>query len=310
MAVAFGFGGAFVLVAPFTLVSLMSLFKVVCNIIAQLASGTPVWKISIPAFLHEDLSAIEGLRRLYFHNAEALGQFNLIDSLEDPVRRLAHCLAGIIDPHINFFTDKPFNPILGEFIECSASVPHKLGECTSRTINEDITDDYSFAVELISHQPPIATLEINGPTFTITAGPAVIVDSSNGIRPGFNSVDVSFPKTVMTLKTTSGKQMDWQMCGYRCERLLTTNRSVDYFGPIEVRDASGYSFKGQIKMGAIISGSVIDFNGQVVNSVAGDARNGLMIDGTTMCWMKPINHTPLDLKHTQEVLDHPLVYKN
>lgn len=86
------------------------IFKLVCSIIAQVASGVPIWRISIPSLLHDDLSGVEALRKLMFHNEASLACFNEIDTLESPMERLINCLKAIVDPHVKFMTDKPYNP--------------------------------------------------------------------------------------------------------------------------------------------------------------------------------------------------------
>jgi hypothetical protein len=182
-----------------------------------------VWKLSIPAILHDDLSGIEALRRLFFGNGGALKSFNDIDDQPDSIMRLLKCLFGIADPHtfINkYINHLPYNPgnkfilttVLGEFIDCCVDFQ---------------SETYKFEAEHISHHPPISAFTITGPKFILQMDAAKL-DGLNSVKLGLNSLDISFPKSKFVLKTEGGHQLEWVMLGYRTENIMSPKRIVNY----------------------------------------------------------------------------------
>ena len=113
----------------------MTIAQVIGSIVSQLASGVPLWKISVPASIHTDKSALEFTRDAVFSNKKCLERFNMIDSEEDPVLRLGLAVSGFFNHFNPFSTEKPFNPVLGEYI-----------------IEE--ADGYRIEIEQIRHHPP------------------------------------------------------------------------------------------------------------------------------------------------------------
>ena len=113
----------------------MTLAQVIGSIISQLGSGTPLWKSSVPASIHTDKSALDFTRDAMFSNQKSLERFNAIDGEQDPVKRLGLAMSGFFNFHNPFSTEKPFNPVLGEYIV-------------------EIAGDYKIVIEQIRHHPP------------------------------------------------------------------------------------------------------------------------------------------------------------
>jgi hypothetical protein len=134
------------------------------------------------------------------------------------------------------------------------------------------------------------------------------VDGFNSIKLGFNSADISFPKTTMKLKTNSGKELEWLKCGYRCEKLVSTSRIVDYYGELLITDVtSGMQLKANIKMGLAVSGVITNASGTTTHKFTGNMLKGLTLTGADTLKVAPISHKQVIYMHSPEVLADPLV---
>ena len=89
--------------------------QIILALLKQLPT-TPIWKISMPSCIHTDLSGLQALALLIFHNKLVLDTYNTIDKIENGLDRLAAIIYCLVDPSTTFFNDKPFNPILGEYL--------------------------------------------------------------------------------------------------------------------------------------------------------------------------------------------------
>ena len=89
--------------------------QIILALLKQLPT-TPIWKISMPSCIHTDLSGLQALALLIFHNKLVLDTYNTIDKIENGLDRLAAIIYCLVDPSTPFFNDKPFNPILGEYL--------------------------------------------------------------------------------------------------------------------------------------------------------------------------------------------------
>lgn len=113
----------------------MTLAQVIGSIITQLGSGVPLWKISVPASIHTDKSALEYPRDAHFSNKKCLDRYNMVAEEQDPIARLGLVTSAFFNIHNPIGTDKPFNPVLGEHIIEEAG-------------------DYKIEIEQIRHHPP------------------------------------------------------------------------------------------------------------------------------------------------------------
>jgi Oxysterol-binding protein len=107
-------------------------------------------------------------REVLFGNKSTLEAFDRIHALSDPLDRLSTVIQAMIDPHAKWESNKPFNPVLGEFV-C-----HKAGS------------DYELKIEQISHHPPINSFSITGPHFILSTPEGV--SPSNGFSIGYNCI--------------------------------------------------------------------------------------------------------------------------
>jgi hypothetical protein len=266
------------------------ILELFASVIQQLAKGTPIWKISMPSAIHTDMSGLHGIQLLTFRNYECLSRLEQIDTCEDPVIRLGLVVSGMIDPHTLFFLEKPFNPVLGEFIECTTG-----------------DGNYSFTCEQISHHPPITAVQVTGPSFKLFAPTGVTIDAFRAISPGFNKMDIHFPDCYLRIETKSGKVLYWQNFGYRVEGLIG-QRSSYHFGPIEIKDGSGYTFIGHVHK-TKLHGKIIGPDGAVVGHVNGTLESGVYFaDGRV--WIKPVNDSPVECVYTPQVLKDPMFSDN
>jgi hypothetical protein len=266
------------------------ILELLASVIQQLAKGTPVWKISMPSAIHTDMSGLHGVQLLTFRNYECLSRFEQLDTCEDPVIRLGLVISGLIDPHTEFFLEKPFNPVLGEFIECKTE-----------------NGQYCFRCEQVSHHPPIAAVQIDGPSFKLFAPNGVTIDAFRTISPGFNKLDLQFPECYLRVETKSGKTLYWQNFGYRVDGLIG-KRACYHFGPIEITDLSGYKFVGHVDQSKL-KGKVIGPEGALIGNVQGTMEQGVYF-GDGRVWITPVADHPIKCIYTPEVLKDPMFSDN
>ena len=257
--------------------------------IKQLAT-TPIWKISMPAVIHCDMSGLDALASIIFRNKAVLNALNTIGDLQNPLDRIGLLICCIVDPHTVFFSDKPFNPILGEFLR------YKAGE-------------YEIKVEQVSHHPPICAVQVQGPNFTMYAPRGVRIDGFNTVRPGIFNLDVMFDGQTIRLETRSGLVLEWENIGYRVGNYVSRSRKVAYYGPLKITDLnSGFRFMGDVDTDSTITGTIYDGSGNEIHTVAGSTSKGLLIDGKR--WTDALGKHALQLETMEEDKDEPLFTPN
>ncbi len=138
--------------APLALIKTMSLVQVVSSVVAQLAKGIPIHKISVPAFIHAPESQLDTLVKALLTYPNTLEAWSKVDEEEDLYNRFGLVLEAIINPHANFGSDKPFNSILGEFVE-------------AESIWKD--ESHKIRIERISHHPPVSGYILEGPNYNL-----------------------------------------------------------------------------------------------------------------------------------------------
>jgi hypothetical protein len=84
----------------------MSFAKVFASIIAHIAQGTPIWKISAPASIHTTKSALDNNMDQFLSNGSCLKAYDQIEMTDDPKERIALFLQGAINPYIPWGTEK------------------------------------------------------------------------------------------------------------------------------------------------------------------------------------------------------------
>jgi hypothetical protein len=264
------------------------ILELLYSVIEQVARGIPVWKISLPCAIHTDMSGLHGIQLLTFRNEQCLSLLDEIDGCEDAVTRLGLVIAGMVDPHTQLFLDKPFNPVLGEFIVCKS-------------------ERFSFKAEQVSHHPPVTAVEIQGPSFQLYAPGGIGIDGFKTIKPGFNKIDIQFPDCYLTFCSNSGKKLRWQNIGYRIEGLIG-RRATYHYGPIEIEDASGIRFIGSIN-NLFIKGKIVDEDGKVIHWVSGNLKEGVYLDnGKT--WILPVSNVPIEVSYETSTLNDPMFSDN
>ena len=246
----------------------MSFVKVISSIFAQLAAGTPIYKISAPAFIHQTKSGLEMNEDQTFSNGPSLLSLESIQDTADPVERIARLLIGLFNVNMEWKSDKPFNPILGEFLEETCEVDGKV---------------FTYQTEQISHHPPVSCFRIVGPSFTLE--PDKGLDGSKGFRPGFNHVEINFAESGILVVLKSNKTgkpvLTYTPPGVKIDPIFTGKRTTGYYGEMTVTDVeSGLKFVGKIKKPLIFKGDLVDKDGKVIDSVEGDFFNGVFLKST------------------------------
>ncbi len=131
----------------------MSLAKVVTSVASQLAKGTPLHKISVPAFIHCAKSKIEITAEFFMSEGNALRAWNRIATETEYELRIGDAIEAFLNVYTEFYPDKPFNSVLGEFCEYEADLE---GE------------RYTMKTERISHHPPVTGILLEGPNFSLS----------------------------------------------------------------------------------------------------------------------------------------------
>jgi hypothetical protein len=249
----------------------MNLFQLIQSFFSQLALGKPVWKISLPCFVHVDKSMLQVQKESLLYNSTRIEVYNSIDSLESPIDRIGAVIVGSFDEHTKIHGDKPFNPVQGEFISTTFHLH---------------SGEYMYNIEQISHTPPMNSFELVGPTFRIHTPRGV--DNAGGVKPGLNSVSITFPGSFVELKTASGKCLQYNLPGIKIEPLMG-KRTAGVHGPYWIKDASGVRFEGNITKPLKIKGDLIDANGTLIESVDGDLVKGVYFKKSKKLWFKGVS---------------------
>jgi hypothetical protein len=241
----------------------MSFVKVISSIFAQLATGTPIWKISAPAFIHQPKSGLEMNEMQIFGNAKGLLVLDEIESTPDPIDRIGKLLSGIFNVHIDWKADKPFNPILGEFIHETTEVDGKI---------------FIYQAEQIVHHPPVSSFRLSGPSFVLS--PDKGIDGSKGFKPGFNHVEINLADSgamiIFSSAKTNQEILRYSPPCIRLEPIFTGKRSIGFHGDMTIVDKeSGYKFVGKISKPFKLKGNLVDSDGKIIDSVDGDFFKGV-----------------------------------
>ena len=139
-------------------------------------------------------------------------------------------ISAIFNPHIQWYSSKPFNPVLSEFIELS-----------TRT---EEGNDYTVQIEQISHHPPVSSYRLKGPTFELTSPNGM--EPSKGFKPGFNHVELTFKHVTLRFETATKGVTEWGAPGFRLDNLFGSSRSLGFHGDFWMTDGSGTKFVGKI----------------------------------------------------------------
>lgn len=275
----------------------MSFAKVIASIFSQLASGTPIYKISAPASIHQPKSGLEMNKDQIFSNGNCLLLLDEIADTSDPVERIAKLLGGLFHTHIDWIADKPFNPILGEFIEESCEVEGKV---------------FTYQAEQICHHPPVTSFRMCGPSFKME--PVKGIDGSKGFKPGFNHVEINYAESgsIVTFADQKGNALlTFTPPGIKIDPIFSGKRTVGYYGAIEVIDLqSGIKFYGKLQKPFKLKGDIIDKEGNSINYVEGDFFTGVFVKSNQKLWIQPREALPLTIKVPKEVVEDPMYSRN
>lgn len=273
----------------------MSFAKALASIVSQMAQGTPIWKISAPASIHTDKSGLDITIQAVFSNHATLEMLNAVDSTDDPIERLALILSALMNPHHIWSPDKPYNPILGEFISGTTLIG---------------TDLYSIDLEQINHHPPVVNFKVQGPTFSYS--PVDGIDSTGGFKIGVNHVNISFPDSFIRMVTKTKGHFEWNYCGIKLDPIfLGGKRTAGYHGDIWIKDPSGISFVGKVTKPLCIKGSLLGADGSLLELVEGQMMDGgIMSKKSGKVWATPAAAKLFTMDISEAVSIHPKYSRN
>jgi hypothetical protein len=268
-----------------------SLPKVLSSIVHQLANGTPIWKITVPASIHTDKSGIHLQKDYMFTNPNTLEAFNKVASSKDPVERIGLIILGSLDPFMEFSVDKPFNPVQGEFISVSTELE---------------SGKYLLDVEQIWHHPPVLSFRLTGPTFEMRVPTGM--DSTGGFKPSINSIEISFPNSIVELHAKDVGTLEWSQPHFKLENIVFGKRTGSLGGDWWIRDPSGVRFEGKILSGCKLKGDLIAYDGSIIDSVEGDMIKGVYFKKSKKLWIKAVKpEVKVKEVFSTEVLNDPCV---
>lgn len=272
----------------FSLSIIMSLKDLISSALSQIASGTPTWKIQIPACFHHDKSAIQVIRDQLFTNEECLTRFSKVVSMTDPVERLGVLISAVLNPYMDWKHEKPFNPILGEYLK-------------------ENLNNYSFEIEQICHHPPVVGYRLTGPKFVIETTEGF--ESVKGLKPGINTVDVSNAHADISMRTDAGV-FRWTHPSHRLQGILFGSKNSGTHGEFKVYDPSGLRFEGEITLPFKIKGKILDAKDKVIDSVSGDFKDGILLKSKKKLWYEPVGFKKIVPEIVPEVLADRLYSEN
>jgi hypothetical protein len=261
------------------------------------ASGTPLWKFVVPASVHLDKSAVLVMREsLQFHPPRLLKLIKL-NNQKEPVDRISTLFAALINQHFNFPTDKPFNPILGEFIHEKLYVHDgdKVIEC-------------DLVVEQISHHPPIVGYRIKGPGFCLQTKEGI--DDAKSFKFGFNHLEISYLDSIVQI-TTDDHLMEWCQPSIRINNIIFGKRDGFLHGEFFINDYdSGMYLKGTFSKGWKFKGAIYNADDSIYVYVDGDFIKGLYLKNKKVKWVEPIQNSVLKSIVPDYVLEDPHYTEN
>jgi hypothetical protein len=273
--------------------------ELITSCTSQLASGTPIWKLSIPASFHHDQSFTEVLRDQMFRNEECLLKLNGLCDIEDPVERLGSLLSAILDPHKRYRPEKPFNPVFGEYVKDISSIN---GE------------QYSIEVEKVAHHPPCVAFRHSGPNYIIETVEGF--ESVKGLKNGINKLEISFTHSDIAMRyylidfRTPVGVFRWHLPGYRLDGILVGEKTCGTHGELTVIDPLGLKFVGDITLPNKVKGKIFGPKGNLIEEVSGDFRDGLYLKKSGALWYVPIGFVKNNFRTHDEHVHDPLLSSN
>ncbi|KAJ3301437.1 hypothetical protein HDV03_000861, partial [Kappamyces sp. JEL0829] len=251
-----------------------SVAKAIASLLTQFANGTPIHKVSAPAFIHSPISGLQAMQEQVFSDGGSLEALAKIEDTVDPVGRIGQVLLSINNTHAQPHTDKPFNPVLGEFLDLEAKTEHG--------------DTFHFVAEQIWHHPPVTGFRVSGENFVFE--PKKGIDGSKGFRPGFNAVEIHFIDVINTVKTPS-YCLTFKQPTIKVEPIFVmfSGKRAVYLHDTEfwiTDDATGTQFRGSITKSFRVTGKLFDGNGELIDDVEGEIPKGIFFRSTHQKWIQ------------------------
>lgn len=267
----------------------MSLARVIASFVGQVASGTPIWKITAPAFIHDSRSLLDLVMEAQFSNKDALARLDQIDTMEDAHERLATILAWLVNPHKPQSTKKPFNSVLGEFICLETSVDGKT---------------YSFVCEMVSHDPPRFSVKCEGPSFSIANSESL--STAENFKMGLKGMSITQENQFMNFESKNGKKLRFHIPGLTIGPFVFGKQTSGPFGPMRIEDAAGLTFVGTLSKTYAVEGE-LQHEGQTPIKVSGSFLHGVFYQDTRKIWLKPLATGDVEHQPHRELANHEKV---
>lgn len=272
----------------------MSFVSVLMSVVGQVATGTPLWKLSVPCSIHRQASQVELPREMLFSNPNHLIMLENAILEEDDLKLLSKVISVILDVDRIWNARKPFNSILGEFDYADTIIDGKR---------------FSIRSEQISHHPPELYYKISGPSFSFCSVTPLTAPS---LKPGMNCVYATFDATYEMRFTNSEKVLKFKTVPVKISPLLSSKQELFMCGEVFAEVDGIVAFKGKVDQKAgTLKGDFVDFTGRILDSVNGNFKNGgisLIKRGDKI--MSKIIQEKITVISNEKLLNDPLYTKH
>ncbi|KAJ3301362.1 hypothetical protein HDV03_001007 [Kappamyces sp. JEL0829] len=206
---------------------------------------------------------------------------------------MALLLQGIINGSTEFTSSKPFNAILGEYVELHGTLQGT---------------EFVYRVEQICHHPPVQGFRVSCDAFTLSTIDGN--DSSAGLKMGLNSMEIQ-ADTVIRYESKSGHQLEYQMLGIKIDQLLSSKKNSGLHGTFWVLDkTSGMRLKAKVTKPWKLEGEFIDKDGTVLDSFSGNILSGVHWKSSKELFFKASEQLDFTVTVPENVLQDSMYSRN
>lgn len=274
------------------------MFKVLSSILSQvilklieIAAGTPLWKISTPAAMHEKSSTVDTPVDMTFGSKNALLNFAKLSKEQDPIKRAGLIIEALITVDKVWATNSPFNAVLGEYDHRRATIDG---------------GEYEMISQQTSHHPPITHHRLTGPGFVLQTKEGIGAPS---LSLGFNSVVVSFDNTFDLVVDGVGT-IQLSTIPFMLDNIMSSTHKKGFqYGDLWIKDPSGITLKAKLGKNYKFSGDFLQLD-KVIESVDGDMKNGVFIKSSRALFAKGLETIAPEVVIPEHVLTDRWYTKN
>jgi hypothetical protein len=257
----------------------------------KIAAGTPLWKISTPAIMHEKASTVDTAVDMTFGNKNTLLNFAKLSKEQDPIKRAALIVEALVAVDRIWATNGPFNSVLGEY------------DYRTTKINGQ---EYEMIAQQTSHHPPVCHHKLTGPGFVLRTKEGIGAPS---LSLGFTSVVISFDST-FELEVEDVGVIQISTIPFMVDNLMSSTYKKGFqYGDFWIKDPSGITFKAKLGKNHKLSGDFVQLD-KIIESVDGDLKSGVFLKSIRAIFAKGLVNDPTDMIVPEHVLTDRWYTKN